>query len=49
MEIFKPQELKKPSLIQKMFGKVPKENGLIEINNLFASYQSDIKKSHMMI
>ncbi|WP_430936814.1 hypothetical protein [Saccharicrinis sp. 156] len=44
MEIYKPQELKKPSLIQKMFGKVPAENGLIEINNLFASHQTDIEK-----
>ena len=44
MEIYQPQELKKPSLIQKLFGKVPTENGLIEINNLFASNQTDIEK-----
>jgi hypothetical protein len=44
MEIYKSQELKKPSLIQKLFGKVPTENGLIEINNLFASNQTDIEK-----
>lgn len=44
MEIYKSQELKKPSLIQKMFGKVPTENGLIEINNLFASHLTDIEK-----
>lgn len=44
MEIYKPQELKKPSLIQKLFGKIPTENGLIEINNLFVSNQSDIEQ-----
>ena len=44
MEIYKPQELKKPGLLQKMIGKAPSENGWIEINNLFATYQTEIEK-----
>ena len=44
MEIYRPQELKKPNLIQRLFGKIPMENGMIEINNLFATYQTDIEK-----
>ena len=39
MEIYKKKELKKPNIIQKWFGRVPKKNAIIEINNLLASVQ----------
>src|SRR5665647_771183 len=42
MNIYKTKDLKKPSLIQKLLGKVPTENAMVEINNLFATYQTSI-------
>lgn len=44
MEIYSLQEFKKPSLMQRLFGKIPMENGMIEINNLLAVHQADIEK-----
>lgn len=44
MEIYNLQELLKPNLIQRLLGKIPKENGMIEINNLFATHQEDVEK-----
>ncbi|MCS6821841.1 MAG: hypothetical protein NZ551_08220 [Microscillaceae bacterium] len=35
-KIYTKKEFKKPSLVQKFFGKKPKENALTEINNLLA-------------
>lgn len=44
MIIYIPLELKKPNVIQKLFGLIPSENAMIEINNLFANHQSDVEK-----
>jgi hypothetical protein len=44
MNIYKTKELKKPGLIQKLLGKVPAENAMVEINNLFAANQTSIEK-----
>ena len=43
MEIYKSKKLKKPTFIQKLFNKQPKENAMIEINNLFALHQNNFK------
>lgn len=42
MDIYQIKDLKKPTLIQKIFGKIPVENSIIEINNLFALNQKDL-------
>lgn len=44
MEIFKQKELKKPNLFQKLIGKNPSENAIIEINNLLSSSEFEIEK-----
>lgn len=44
MEIFKFKSLKEPTFFQKILGKVPPENALIEINNLLFKYQPDVDK-----
>lgn len=44
MNIYKTKDLKKPSFIEKLLGKVPTENAMVEINNLFAANQTSIEK-----
>lgn len=44
MNIYETKDLKKPSFFEKLLGKVPTENAMIEINNLFASNQTNIEK-----
>ncbi|WP_299435730.1 hypothetical protein [uncultured Maribacter sp.] len=44
MSIFKIKENKKPSLIGKILKRTPKENALIEINNLFVENEDDLTK-----
>ncbi|MHB0756902.1 hypothetical protein [Polaribacter sp. M15] len=44
MNIFKIRENKKPSLIGKLLKRTPKENALVEINNLFVENQNDLTK-----
>lgn len=44
MSIFKLKENKKPSLIGKILKRTPKENALIEINNLFVENEDDLTK-----
>lgn len=44
MDIYKHKDFLKPNLVQKIFGKTPVENAIIEINNLFASKQKDIEQ-----
>jgi hypothetical protein len=44
MNIYKTKELKKQGLIQKLLGKLPAENVMVEINNLFAANQTSIEK-----
>ena len=36
MEPFEEKKLKKPDFVQRLLGKQPKENAIIEINNLLA-------------
>jgi hypothetical protein len=43
MKIYQLKDLKKPNFIQKLFGKVPTENSMIEINNLLAQNQTVIE------
>ncbi len=44
MSIFELKKNKKPSLIGRILKKTPKENALIEINNLFAKNEKDLTK-----
>ena len=44
MSIFKIKENKKPSLIGRILKRTPKENALIEINNLFVKNEDDLTK-----
>src|SRR5690606_40167243 len=44
MTIFNVKELKRPSTVQKILKRTPKENALIEINNLLADNQDDLSK-----
>ena len=44
MEIYKTKDLQRPNFIQKLFGQIPSENAIIEVNNLFSSNQKDIEK-----
>lgn len=44
MKIYREKELFKPSFFARIFGKQPKENALIEINNLLAINQANLKK-----
>lgn len=44
MSIFKIKENKKPSIIGKILKRTPKENALIEINNLFVENEGDLTK-----
>lgn len=47
-EVFLKKELKKPNIFQRMFKQLPKENALIEVNNLLASKNiRDITESDM--
>ncbi len=43
MDVYRHKDFLKPTMIQKLFGITPTENAMIEINNLFAIYQADIK------
>jgi hypothetical protein len=43
MKIFREKELFRPSFFTRIFGKQPKENALIEINNLLAVNQANLK------
>lgn len=42
MAVFTKQELVEPNLVQKMFGRQPKENAEVEINNLLANHESTL-------
>jgi hypothetical protein len=44
MEIYKSKSLKEPTFFQKILGKVPTENALIEINNLLFKHQPNVDK-----
>lgn len=44
MSIFKVQELKKPSVFQKVLKRSPKENAIIEINNLLAQNEDKLEE-----
>ncbi len=44
MTIFTLKELKKASVVQKLLKRTPKENAIIEINNLLADNQDDLSK-----
>lgn len=44
MEIYKTKDLQRPNFIQKLFGQIPSENAIIEVNNLFSTNQTDIEK-----
>ncbi|HEA30463.1 MAG TPA: hypothetical protein ENH91_10790, partial [Leeuwenhoekiella sp.] len=44
MSIFRIKEKKKPSLIGKILKNTPKENALIEINNLLVKHENDLTK-----
>ncbi len=44
MDIYQIKDLKKPNFLQKVFGKNPIENSIIELNNLFALNQKDLNK-----
>jgi len=44
MEIYKSKSLKEPTFLQKIFGKVPAENAIVEINNLLFKHQTEIEK-----
>lgn len=44
MEIYKSKTLKEPTFFQKIFGKVPTENALLEINNLLFVNQGNIDR-----
>lgn len=47
-EVFLKKELKKPNIFQRLFKQLPKENALIEVNNLLASKAiRDITESDM--
>ncbi len=43
MKIYKRKDLSLPTFFQRLFKKQPKENALIEINNLLAENQENIK------
>lgn len=44
MNIYELKESKKPSFFDKILNRIPKENALIEINNLFAKNENDLTR-----
>lgn len=43
-KIYEVKELTKPNLFYRILGKLPAKNGIVEMNNIFAEHENDLRK-----